>query len=428
MQLGFDAFGHNRQAQIPHHIRGLILMRQNFDILLPRDGTNALAVDGYGKYLFSPGSEPLTLDLPPEDIIQMWVADMQFAAPQAALDAMADRLKHPIFGYTMNLDDQLYDAFCGWCERRYGWSFPREQMVVSLGVIPALFALVHYLCGPDDKVLTLSPSYGYFKHAAVKNGRTIVTSPLVEQNGRYELDFVDFEKKASDPAVKVFFLCHPHNPTGRLWTDAELVRMTEICLANDVKIISDEIHCDLLRQGCKHTPLAKLFPESRDIITCMAVSKTFNLAGMMIASIIIPDPALRALWNDLHYPFINPISLAAAIGAYRDGEAWLEDLCTYLDGNFVLLADYVREHLPEAHLVVPEATYLAWLDVRAYFPRSVNLTRFFLERSGVIVEGGEMFVDNGEGYVRLNLACPRSVLQEALDRMRTAIQGVQRDI
>ncbi|MBD8577538.1 putative C-S lyase [Pseudomonas syringae] len=399
-------------------------MGHDFNILLPRDGTNALALDGYEKYLFSPGSEPLTLDIAPEDIIQMWVADMQFSAPQAALDAMADRLRHPIFGYTMNLDDQLYDAFRGWCERRYGWSFPREQMMVSLGVIPALFALIHYLCGSDDKVLTLSPSYGYFKHAAVKSGRTFITSPLVAQDGHYEVDFADFEKNASDPAVKVFFLCHPHNPTGRRWTEGELVRMTEICLANDIKIISDEIHCDLLRQGYKHTPLAKLFPETLDIITCMAVSKTFNLAGMMIANIIIPDPVLRERWNDLHYPFINPVSLAAAIGAYRDGEAWLEDLRTYLDGNFVLLDNYVRKYLPEARFVIPEATYLAWLDVRAYFPESVNLTRFFLERAGVIFEGGEMFVDNGDGCVRLNLACPRSVLQDALDRMRTAIQGI----
>lgn len=398
-------------------------MHHDFDRLIPRFGTNASAVEGYEEYLLGPNSERLALDRPQEDIIQMWVADMQFAAPQAALNAMAERLRHPIFGYTMNHDDQLYDAFRGWCERRHDWSFPREQMVVSLGVIPALFGLVRYLCGPDDKVLALSPSYGYFKHAAIKTGRTFVTSPLIAQDGYYELDFVDFEAKASDPAVKVFFLCHPHNPTGRLWTDAELRRMGEICLANGVKIISDEIHCDLLRKGRRHTPLAKLFPENREIITCMAVSKTFNLAGLMIATIVIPDPELRAVWNYQHYPFINPISLAAAIGAYRDGEAWLEDLRTYLDDNFLLMADFVRQHLPEARLSIPESTYLAWLDVRAYFPESVNLTRFFLERAGVIVEGGEMFVDNGKGHVRLNLACPRSVLQEALGRIHAAIQA-----
>ena len=400
-------------------------MHHDFDRLISRLDSNASAAEGYEKYLFSQRTAPVVLDQPKEDIIQMWVADMQFAAPQAALDAMLDRLKHPIFGYTMNYDDQLYDVFHAWCQRRHGWSFPREQLVLSLGVIPALFGLVNYLCGPHDKVLTLSPSYGYFKHATVKSGRTLVTSPLINNDGHYEVDFKDFEEKAADISVKVFFLCHPHNPTGRLWSEAELRRLAEICFKHGLKIISDEIHCDLLRCGLKHTPLAKLFPESREIVTCMAVSKTFNLAGMMIATIVIPDEALRAVWNELHYPFINPISLAAAIGSYRGGEAWLDELRIYLDGNFALADEFVRGHLPNARLRVPEATYLAWIDMRGYFSGSVDLTRFFLERAGVVIEGGEMFVDSGEGHVRLNLACPRSVLQDGLDRFRNAILANQ---
>ena len=396
-------------------------MHHDFDRLISRVASNASAAEGYEKYLFSQSTAPVVLDRPKEDIIQMWVADMQFAAPQAALDAMLDRLQHPIFGYTMNYDDQLYEAFHAWCQRRYGWSFPREQLVLSLGVIPALFGLIDYLCGPHDKVLTLSPSYGYFKHAAVKSGRTLVTSPLINNDGHYEVDFKDFEEKAADVSVKVFFLCHPHNPTGRLWSEAELRRLAEICFKHGVKVISDEIHCDLLRSGLKHTPLAKLFPESREIVTCMAVSKTFNLAGMMIATIVIPDEALRTVWNELHYPFINPISLAAATGAYRGGEAWLDELRVYLDGNFALANEFVRTHLPKARLRIPEATYLAWVDMRGYFPGPVNLTRLFLERAGVVIEGGEMFVDSGEGHIRLNLACPRSVLHEGLDRIRNAI-------
>lgn len=398
-------------------------MRHSFDRVIPRFDTNASAAEGYEKYLFGPEDEPLKLDRPKEDTIQMWVADMQFAAPDAAVDAMLERMKHPIFGYTMNYDNQLHDALGGWCYRRFGWSFPREQMVLSLGVIPALFGLVGYLCGPHDKVLTLSPSYGYFKHATVKSGRTLVTSPLINNSGHYEIDFADFEVKASDPAMKVFFLCHPHNPTGRRWTDAELTRMAEICFAHDVKVVSDEIHCDLLRTGLTHTPLAKLFPESRDIVTCMAVSKTFNLAGMMIATIVIPDPELRAVWHERHYPFINPISLAAATGAYAEGEAWLDELLVYVDGNFALADEFIRQYLPQARMEIPEATYLAWVDVRAYFPEPINLTRFFLERAGVVVEGGEMFVENGDGHIRLNLACPRAVLQEALERIRDAIHA-----
>lgn len=398
-------------------------MHHDFDRLTSRLDSNAAAVEGYEKYLFPQGTAPGVIDRPKEDIIHMWVADMQFAAPQAALDAMMVRLEHPIFGYTMNYDDQLYGVFHAWCQRRYGWSFPREQLVMSLGVIPALFGLVNYLCGPHEKVLTLSPSYGYFKHAAVKSGRTLVTSRLINNDGHYEVDFKDFEAKAADASVKVFFLCHPHNPTGRLWSDAELRGLGEICFKHGVKIISDEIHCDLLRSGLKHTPLARLFPQSREIVTCMAVSKTFNLAGMMIATIIMPDEALRAAWNDLHYPFVNPISLAAAIGSYRGGEAWLDELRVYLDGNFALADEFVRRHLPNARLRIPEATYLAWIDMRGYFPSPANLTRFFLERAGVVVEGGEMFLEGGEGHIRLNLACPRSVLHEGLDRIRNAISA-----
>ncbi|WP_311273428.1 MULTISPECIES: PatB family C-S lyase [unclassified Rhizobium] len=395
-------------------------MHPDFDRFISRENSNASAAEGYERYLFAQEVEPVTLGRQKEDIVQMWVADMQFAAPQAALDAMSERLRHPIFGYTMNYDDQLYDVFNAWCQRRYSWSFPREQLVLSLGVIPALFGLVKYLCGPTDKVLTLSPSYGYFKHATVKNGRTLATSPLINNDGHYEIDFKDFEEKAADSSVKVFLLCHPHNPTGRLWSELELRRLAEICFRHSVKIISDEIHCDLLRNGLKHTPLAKLFPESQNIVTCMAVSKTFNLAGMMIATIIIPDETLRGVWNEFHYPFINPLSLAAAIGSYRAGEQWLNELRVYLDGNFALADQFVRQNLPEARLRIPESTYLAWIDMRAYFPSSMNLTRFFLERAGVVIEGGEMFVENGQGHIRLNLACPRSVLQEGLVRIQKA--------
>lgn len=396
-------------------------MTFDFDQPISRQGTNALAEDGYENYLF--GAEPLVppLQLPGTDLVSMWVADMQFAAPAAAIGAMRERLAHPIFGYTMNFDGQLYDAFGAWCDRRYGWRFEREQMQISLGVIPALFGLVEYICNPGDKVLGLTPSYGYFKHAVVHGGRIFETSPLRKKDDRdYEIDFEDFERKVRDPAVKLFFLCHPHNPTGRVWTEEELRRMGELCLSNGVKIVSDEIHCDLSRMSVTHVPIAKLFPGSKDIITCMAVSKTFNLAGMMLATVIIPDPELRATWRRRHYPFVNPLSLAAAVGAYRDGEAWLEALRQYLDDNFAFMQRYLTQRLPSARFQIPQATYLAWVDLSAYFDCSVNLTRFFLEKAGLILEGGEMFVENGAQYVRLNLACPRIQLAKALKRLTTA--------
>lgn len=397
-------------------------MSFDFDQLISRQGTNALAEDGYEKYLF--GVEPLVppLQVPAMDLMSMWVADMKFAAPDAAIDAMRARLAHPIFGYTMNIDDQLYDAFSAWCDRRYGWRFVREEMQISLGVIPALFGLVEYICNPGDKVFSLAPSYGYFKHAVVQRDRMFEASPLHrKEDGDYEIDFEDFERKVSDPAVKLFFLCHPHNPTGRVWTDLELRRMGELCLANGVKIVSDEIHCDLTRTGVTHVPLAKLFPGSKDIITCMAVSKTFNLAGMMIATVIIPDPELRTEWKRRHYPFVNPISLAAAVGAYRDGEAWLDALRQYLDDNFALMHRCLSLWLPNARFHIPQATYLAWVDLSAYFDDSINLTRFFLEKAGLILEGGEMFVANGAQCIRLNLACPRIQVKQALTKLVAAI-------
>jgi cystathionine beta-lyase len=395
-------------------------MTYDFDRHIDRRGTNALAQDGFEGYLFG-GGEPPALPVPREDLIAMWVADMQFAAPKAALDAMAERLTHPIFGYTMNFGDELYEAFHAWCVDRYGWSFAREEMQTSLGVIPALFALTDYLCEPGDKVLGLAPSYGYFRHAAEHRGCEFVTSPLVTQDGGHFIDFADFEARASDPRTKLFFLCHPHNPTGRMWSEAELRRMAEICFRHDVTIVSDEIHCDLLRKGRRHVPLAKLFPGCKDVITCMAVSKTFNLAGMMIASIVIPDPELRAIWKKRHYPFVNPVSLAAATGAYRDGGPWLDALQGYLDGNFIWLLDFLAVHLPQARFMIPDATYLAWIDLGAYFPQPVNFTRFFIEKAGVMLEGGEMFVANGENMIRLNLACPRTQLEDVLTRMRDAI-------
>lgn len=400
-------------------------MSFDFDRIISRHGTNALSEEGFNNYLFGGGENAADLPIPRSELISMWVADMQFAAPPAAIDAMTERLKHPIFGYTMNFDDVLYDVFRDWCLKRYDWRVEREEMQVSLGVIPALFGLVDYICGPNEGVLTLTPAYGYFKHAANQRGRTLVTSPLLEVDGSYTIDFDDFEQKASDPAVKLFFLCHPHNPTGRVWTDEELRRLGEICIANGVKIVSDEIHCDLLRRDHRHTPLAKLFPDSRDIITCMAVSKTFNLAGMMIATVVIPDADLRAVWGKNHYPFVNPISLAAAVGAYRCGEPWLEELRDYLDGNFALVEEFLRRRLPEAGFRIPGATYLAWIDLSAYLPASLNLTRFFIENAGVILEGGEMFVENGGQRIRLNLACPRSEVQRGLERICGAIASIR---
>lgn len=392
-----------------------------FDQIIDRKNTNALAYDGYESYLFGPDENFPKIKYSREELISMWVADMQFAAPACAVEAMKKRLDHPIFGYTMNFDDELYQAFSQWCKTNYDWGFPREQMQISLGVIPALIGLVEYICQPEEKVLAFTPSYAFFKHACSRVGREFVTSKLIEKNNEYTIDFEDLDQKTKDPQMKLLLLCHPHNPIGRIWTDEELKKIGEICFKNDVKIVSDEIHCDLLRQGLKHTPLAKLFPANKNIITCMAVSKTFNLAGLMVATIIIPDPVLRKIWAHKHYGLVNPLSLAAAIGAYQNGAAWLDELKEYLDGNFQVLQNFLAQYFPKIQFKIPDATYLAWVDFTAYVPANTNLTKFFLENSGVILEGSEMFVENGGLRVRLNLACPRSQIHEALEKIKTAL-------
>jgi cystathionine beta-lyase len=393
-----------------------------FDRIINRSNTNALAVEGFVDYLFK-GNEDIALSSENTDLISMWVADMAFAAPSAASDAMIKRISHPIFGYTMNFDDNYYRAFSHWTEQRYGWTFAREALHLSSGVIPALFDLIDQICAPDDKVLTFTPAYGYFKHAADHHHNELVACALNLVDGEYSIDFEDLRVKTADPKATLFFLCHPHNPTGRIWTDEELRLIGEICIANKVVVVSDEIHCDLLRSNKTHTPLAKLFPDSDQIITCMAPSKTFNLAGLMIANIIIPDPKLRALWQKRTQAFVNPLSLAAAQGVYESGHQWLQMLCHYLDENFSVLESELTIHLPDAIFKIPDATYLAWIDLSAYFPASVNLTRLFLDKAGVIIEGGEMFISDGGTRIRMNVACPRLQLKDALQRVISVVKN-----
>ncbi len=389
----------------------------DFDQIIDRSDTNAIASDGFRDYLFD-GEDDVVLPCADGDAIAMWVADMAFASAPAAIDRMTERIAHPIFGYTVILDGYLFDAFAGWCERYYGWAPEREHFLTSPGIVPALYDLVEYALAPGEKVLTLSPAYGPFELAATHHGRQLVTCGLVESDdGRYTVDFADLEKKLADPDVRLFFLCHPHNPTGRAWNDDELRDMAELCFANDVMVISDEIHCDLLRSGLTHTPLAKLFPNSDQIITCMSSSKTFNLAGLGIANVIIPNDELRGIWVDRKFPIVNPISAAAATGAFTDGDGWLTQLRTYLDANFEVVHDTLAEQLPEAVFRIPDATYLAWIDLRAYFSAEVDLTRHFAERAGVLIEGSNKFVADADGHIRINVACPRTVLEDALAKI-----------
>lgn len=393
-------------------------MNYNFDEIIDRRGTSCLNTDGFREYIFH-ADENMKFPFADDEFIRMWVADMDFATPDCIIDGIKKRLDRRIFGYTRIFGDEYYNAFRAWTEKMYGWSFQREQLYPSPGVIPALYELTGYICGPEDKVLMMTPSYAYFKYAADHNDIGYVYSDLVDRNhnGYYEIDFDDFRKKAADPAVKLFIFCNPHNPTGRVWTEEELRKTAEICFENNVMIISDEIHCDLLRSGLTHTPLAKLYPDSDQIITCMAPSKTFNVAGLQFSNIIIPNRKVQEMCQKYHSFDVNPLSLAGAQAAYEGGYDWMIELRKYLDGNFAYVKEYLNEHLTKAVFRVPEATYLGWVDIGEYIDKDENIPLLFANKAGVLLEGGNMFVHNSDTYIRLNVACPRSVLKEGLKRI-----------
>lgn len=395
----------------------------NFDEIIERRGTNALNTDGFRGYIFHAGPEKV-FPFKDEEFVRMWVADMEFAVAPEILQALHERVDRRIFGYTGVYDDGYYNAFSKWCLDHYGWSFPKEQLCITPGIIPALYQLAETLCTKDEKVLINTPAYGYFAHAAEYAGVDILTSDLKKRaDGTFELDFDDFERKCADPSCKLVFWCNPHNPTGRMWTEAELRRAGEIMARYNLWIVSDEIHCDLIRTGRRHIPMASVMTDYPKLVTCMAPSKTFNLAGLAFSNIIIRDDGLRARFKDRDKLFgmVNPMSLTAAKVAYEKGGAWHEELKAYLDANFAFVKDYLAEHLPDARMYIPEATYLAWVDLSRCLPDVPDLPDFFANRAGVLLEGGNsLFVGNAEGYIRLNLAMPRSIIKTGLDRMISA--------
>ena len=394
----------------------------NFDEIIDRKNTNSMNIDGFREYIFK-ADKTMSLPYADDEFIRMWIADMDFATPEVIIDAMRDRLDKKIFGYTKIFGDSYYESFANWCKRRYDFTFKKEELVTSNGIIPALYELVEYITEPDEKVLYLTPSYSYFKTAADYNHRKSVNSDLQYNDGFYTIDFEDFEAKASDAKTTLCILCNPHNPSGRIWTTSELTRLAEIIEKNNMWIISDEIHCDLLRQNKKHTPLANILTNYKKLITAMAPSKTFNLAGMMISNIIIRDELLRKKWLLRHYNFDNPLSVAAAEAAYQKGDDWLLALQKYLDDNFALVENYVAQYLPKAVFKIPEATYLAWIDLSEYFRPEENLPLFFAHNAGVLLEAGDMFLNNSDCFIRLNLASPKANIQEGLKRICNAIHN-----
>ena len=398
----------------------------DFDEIIDRRHTNCLNTDGFRQYIFHAGPERV-FPYKDEEFVRMWVADMAFAVAPEIISELQKRLDRRIFGYKGISDDTYYVAFDRWCRSHYGWSAPREELCISPGIIPALYQLVETLCTPEEKVLINTPAYGYFLHAAEYSNVKALYSPLKkDEKGEFSIDFENFEHQCADPQCKVVFWCNPHNPTGRIWTPDELRRVAGIVEKYNLWIVSDEIHCDLIRRGMVHTPMAKIMTEYPKLITCMAPTKTFNLAGLAFSNILIRDGSLRETFRnrDKLFGMVNPLSLTAATAAYEKGGEWHEALKDYLDDNFAFVKKFLSDNLPEAVMNIPEATYLAWVDLSQCLPGLEDLPGFFANNAGVLLEGGNaLFVGNAAGYIRLNLAMPRSVIRTGLERMRDAIRA-----
>jgi cysteine-S-conjugate beta-lyase len=358
-----------------------------------------------------------------DDVIPLWVADMDFVSPEPVITALQDRVAHGVFGYARPSRD-LVGAIQDRLKKLYAWEVPEEHLVFLPGVVTGLNFSFQLYADPGDEVLVQSPIYSHFVTDPVVRGRVAKDQPLAKKGDTYEIDFDAFEK-AITPRTKMFALCNPHNPVGRAFRKDELEQLAEICLRHGLLICSDEIHCDILYPGHRHTPIATLSEEvAEQTITFMSPSKTFNLAGLKSSFAIIGDPALREAWmkgSQGLIPHVNIMGLTAAQAAFTHGQDWLDQCLLYLDGNRRFLEECVHEKLPSLRMTKMEATYLAWLDCRqSGIPD--NAFDFFLRESRVALNDGNECGTGGKGFVRLNFACSRMILVEALDRMARALE------
>ena len=374
------------------------------------------------------GSGCFKWDTGAPDVLPMWVADMDFQIAEPIKEALHLRTDHGIFGYSVQ-GESYYEAAMGWFKRRHGWTIRREWFSLCPGIVPALHFLAKAYCKPGDKIMMHSPVYYPFFEAAESNGVGVVNNYLLNINGRYEIDFDNFEAIAKDPHVKLFFLCSPHNPGGRIWTKDELTKMGRICLENDVIVVSDEIHCDLIYSGKQFVAFGTL-PEDivKNSIICVAPSKTFNLAGLQTSCLIIPDEEIKAAYDkylgSLGIMRPNAYGIAGLKAAYNHGDEWVDQLMEYLKGNLDYLKAYVAENLPYIKIMEPDATYLIWMDFSALGMDPEELHNLILEKGKLWLDQGYMFGKSGEGFERINIACPRSVLEDGLKRLSAALEGI----
>lgn len=362
----------------------------------------------------------------PEDIMPMWVADMDFMCPKEILDDMHKRIDHGIFGYTKE-DNEYFEAINSWYKRNFNVELKREWLIPTPGVVFALATSVKTLTDEDDYVLINNPVYYPFIDVVIDNKRKVISSDLVLKDNHYEIDFIDFENKIRDYHVKLFLLCSPHNPVGRVWTKNELDKIIEICKKYNVFIVSDEIHSDFVWNS-KHTCLLNYLDYQENIILCTSPSKTFNLSGLQVANIFIPNSKIKVkfqneLWNT-GYSLINTFGLVACKSAYLKGQNWLDELRVYLKENIITVDNFLKERLPKIKLIYPEGTYLLWLDFNALGLTDDEIDDIMINKAKLWLDNGKIFGNTGKGFQRINIALPKDKLQEALNNLEKAFKDI----
>lgn len=381
-------------------------MKYDFDKLISRRGTDSYKWDSAKN----------------EEVLPMWVADMDFHTAPAIVDTLRRRVEHGIFGYT-RVPDSYYEAVTDWFARRHNWTIDREWIIYTSGVVPAVSAIIKALTTPGDKVLVQTPVYNCFFSSIRNNGCEIVSSPLLKTGDTYRIDYDDLEQKAADEKAKVMLLCNPHNPAGRVWTREELMRVGDICLRHGVTVVSDEIHGELVFPGYIYTPFASLSDGFlQHSVTCISPSKAFNIAGLQIANMVCADEEMRRkidkAININEVCDVNPFGVIATIAAYNEGEEWLRQLLEYLYENYIRMRDFCREYLPDFLITRLEGTYLVWMDCRKLKRTSEELEKVLIEEAALHLNAGSMYGVEGEGFMRWNIACPRARLLDGLERFR----------
>ncbi len=386
-------------------------MKYNFDEIIERQDTACIKYDAR-KTIFGK-----------EDVLPMWVADMDFRTPDFVMEAIRERASHEILGYSMRTDE-YFDALIQWLMRRHNWKVQKEWIVFSPGIVPAVNMAVLSFTQENDKIIVQPPVYFPFFGAVKDHNRELVYNPLVMRDGRYHMDYENLEKLCRDGA-KMLILCNPHNPAGNAWTPEELRQMADICLKYNVLMVSDEIHSDLVNRGYKHTVLASLSPEiSAQTVTMVASSKTFNMAALSTASVIIENPELLTGFvktlDTLHVGMGNVFGNVATQAAYTQGDEWLDQLVDYIDGNIQYVLDFVAANLPQLKAIRPEATYMVWIDFSNLGLSNEELNSFVINKAGLGLNQGIQFGPGGEGFMRMNLACPKSMVEEGMTRLLAA--------